>query len=95
MSVSRKRGDDETIIQRIVEAVGTATDTRPLELSPPLYDVIDPDALIELTRNHTGTDLEVTFPYHGCRVAVDATGQVEASSLGTITSSGERISRDD
>lgn len=44
------------------------------ELSPPLYDVIDPDALEDLFRNTTG---RVTFEYREYEVTVDDEYTVE------------------
>ncbi|WP_246308054.1 HalOD1 output domain-containing protein [Halorarum salinum] len=86
----RSDDDREAIIQRIVDEVARATDTPPIELSPPLYDVVDPEALSALTGTHAGSDLEVTFRYNGCRVAVDGAGRVEASVRDGITASDVR-----
>ena len=44
------------------------------ELSPPLYDVIDPEALEDLFRNTTG---RVTFEYREYEVTVDDDYTVE------------------
>jgi|GEM_PF-6558228 len=40
--------DDERPTTRVVEAVAVASDVPPLELSPRLSDVLDPDALDRL-----------------------------------------------
>lgn len=96
MPLSLKSDDeDEAIIQRIVDEVASATDTPPIELSPPLYDVVDPEALSALTRTHTGSDLEITFRYSGCRVTVDGAGRVEASVRDPITVSDGRELQED
>lgn len=57
---------------RVLEAVAEANGTSPIELSPPLYEVIDPDALNALFRSgrRSESDLEVTFEYQGLEVTV-------------------------
>ncbi|MWG32958.1 hypothetical protein GQS65_00360 [Halomarina oriensis] len=52
---------------RIVEAVARRESCDPLDL-PPLYDVIDPDALNQFCATATGS---ITFQWAGCRVRVD------------------------
>lgn len=63
----------------VVTAVATATETDPLEL-PPLYSVIDPDALEDVVhstaRERPGDDTIVTFEYAGHAVTVNGHGTV-------------------
>ncbi|QLG62935.1 HalOD1 output domain-containing protein [Halorarum salinum] len=68
---------------RVVEAVAEFRDVDPAEL-PPLYDVVDPDALDALF-DSTGTSSSrregtVEFVYAGIFVRVDASGGVELTS---------------
>jgi len=58
----------------IVEAVASEAGVDPLALSPPLYDVVDTDALHRLIA--TGTNVSVGFDYAGYAVAVDGDGAV-------------------
>lgn len=65
--------------EAIVKAVATATGTDQLEL-PPLYSVVDPDALNALfdgpTHDASKQRLTVTFEYVDCRVSAKARGTV-------------------
>lgn len=67
----------------VVEAVAEAADESPLDLQPPLYDAIDPDALdavIEsLSRGRDETDARVTFSYAGYEVTVAADGSISVA----------------
>ena len=53
---------------KVVDAVAAATGTDPLDLYPPLFNVIDPGALDRLFRDDA--EAVVTFTYNGCRVRV-------------------------
>jgi hypothetical protein len=58
---------------RVVEALATARDVDPLRLNPPLYEVVDVEALDRLVK--TGVT-RVTFTYEGHEVRVDGDGTV-------------------
>ena len=71
---------DHSASEAVIAAVSAATGTDAMEL-PPLYDAVDPDALINLVRPTTtgggrfpGT---VTFEYADALVTVDGRGTVE------------------
>lgn len=69
----------ESVSQSIVEAVAEAEGVAPEELAPPLYEVIDPDALGRLfasTSNADRGDGRVTFRYAGHDVTVESDGAV-------------------
>lgn len=51
---------------------------QPEELNPPLFDVVDPDALDGLFTGTTGT---VSFEYHGYSVTVDSSANVTLESV--------------
>lgn len=61
-------GDGDRISHVVVAALADAADTDPLSLTPPLYEVVDPDALDALARN--GTAVRVEFEYDGRSVVV-------------------------
>lgn len=65
--VVRATVDDRPPSAVIVSAVAALTDRRP-ESCPPLYDVVDPEALDALFADRHGG--EVRFEYAGCRVTV-------------------------
>lgn len=67
-------GDADSISMAVVDAVATATDTDPLELDAPLYEVIDTDALDRLVR--TDALRRVEFEYEGHVVEVRGDGEV-------------------
>lgn len=65
--------------QSVVEAVAEAKGVDPMELSPPLYDVIDPEALDQVfapTSMEGRMEGQVTFSYNGYEVTVFGDGSV-------------------
>ncbi|RAW45649.1 hypothetical protein DQW50_07820 [Halorubrum sp. 48-1-W] len=66
--------EDASVCVAIVEAVSAVIGTEPTRLDP-LYDVVDTDALERLIETG-GTNVEVTFSFEGCRVAVFGDGGV-------------------
>lgn len=80
------RGDlprhESAVSERVVTAVATARGVEPADL-PPLYDVIDPDALDRLFRHGStagcaGPD-RVVFTMAGCEVVVDGSGEIDVT----------------
>lgn len=69
----------DRLVQRIVETVADVRGTAPSELSTPLYEAVDPDALARVLRSSDGSSLRVRFPYEGCVVTVDGAGNVGAA----------------
>lgn len=68
-----------TISNEIVEKVAEVNDVDPLELSPPLFEVVDTDALNQLFASTPTTgrmEGEVTFSYNGNEVTVSGDGYV-------------------
>ncbi|MFC7231403.1 HalOD1 output domain-containing protein [Saliphagus sp. GCM10025308] len=77
-TVSSDWATDELPSEAVVEAVAAATGSTP-ESIPPLYEVVDPEALDQLFEptSHvpslrTGV---VEFRFHGCDVTVSTSGQ--------------------
>ncbi|TMT86500.1 hypothetical protein E2L06_07755 [Haloterrigena sp. H1] len=68
------------VVPRVIEAVAEADDVDPTSMTPPLADVVDPDALNELI-DHGSDDadrtFEVRFSYRGHEVVVTDDGDVE------------------
>ncbi|WP_440766047.1 HalOD1 output domain-containing protein [Natronorubrum sp. DTA7] len=62
----------------VVSAVAAVSGIDPLDMEP-LYSAIDPDAFDELvTRTeHAGDELQITFEFHDCEVAVNSTGSLK------------------
>lgn len=63
---------DQTASLAVIETVAAVSGTDPIEL-PPLYDVINPDALNALFEPHdrrTGSGLRVEFSYNGFDIVV-------------------------
>jgi hypothetical protein len=65
----------EPVAMRVVRAVARAEGCAPIELTPPLADVVDPDALDRLVDGRA-IDCRVTFDDAGHRVRVDGGGTV-------------------
>ena len=70
--------DESCLTTRIIDAVATAADADPLELEPPLYRVVDPEALADAIE--TGSRTDVQFEYNGYTVDVDGDGTVSVES---------------
>lgn len=70
--------DTESLSATVIENVAGHKGTEALLLDPPLYDVLDPDALDALFRDVDGTRRtgEVSFEYCGCHVTVASDGRV-------------------
>jgi len=71
------------VCNTVVSDVAAVIGKEPEELHPPLYEVIDLEALEQLfhrpgetPRNPTG---HVVFGYLGCRITVHSTGQVHVA----------------
>lgn len=80
-----QRAGDGKISERVVTAVADALDVDSLEL-PPLYDVIDPDALDQLFEHGFSAGKSgpgrVSFTMAGCEVVVHGDGEVDATARG-------------
>lgn len=68
--------------QRVVEAVAAEQETSAIGFEPPLYEVIDPEALDSLVRAGT-EDLRIQFRYQDVSVVVTGSGRVDISSVST------------
>lgn len=69
----------DDVIYTIVEEIAGLEDVDPLTLTPPLFEVIDSDALEQLfAAASTGarTDVQVTFSYNGYEITVCDDGDV-------------------
>lgn len=68
------------VVTEVADRVGDS----PTELDPPLYEVVDPDALRRLFAGRNGHSDQsvgqVEFVYCGCRVTVTSSGEVDVSS---------------
>lgn len=66
---------DESPSHAVITNIAEQEGIDPLDMSPPLYDVLDPEALDRLLEpRYDGTarpDVDVTFTYRGYTVTVD------------------------
>jgi len=71
--------DTRPVCEAIITAVATATERDPLDV-PPLYSVVDIDALATLFTpadiSPDGSDRTATFDYAGCHIKVRGRGTV-------------------
>jgi hypothetical protein len=65
----------DAVLREVAEAEGVS----PEALNPPLFDVVDPDALDSVFNAETG---RVSFEYHGYWVTVDHAGSVSVEPMG-------------
>lgn len=73
--------DESCVSQTIVETIAEAEGIDPLELTPPLYDVIDPDALADLFTDGR-TIGRIIFNYNSFEVSVFSDGYVSIDTNG-------------
>lgn len=80
-----------TVVSTIVDRVAEQRDVDPVELAPPLYSVVDPDALNTLvsTGGHARTEGRVEFTYCGCHVSVRFDGQVTVTAADSADGIGD------
>ena len=82
------QSDESTASQRVVSAVADARERSSLEL-PPLYEVIDPDALDSLFDSSgssgKGGPGRVVFMFDECEVVVHSDGEVDATAMDVQT----------
>lgn len=64
----------------VIETLASVTDTDPLTMEPPLYEVVDTDALDSLYES--GAEASVEFEYNGHTVAIDADRTVTVDGRG-------------
>lgn len=74
----------ESIIERVLQTVAAYENVPTTEL-PPLFEVVDPDALAGIFASPRGgprrTEGTVTFPYNGYQITVSADGSIAADPL--------------
>lgn len=72
--------DSDAVCETIVTAVADAKGVSPLEVSPPLYEAIDPDAIQAVLASMQSPPEEsvgtLQFPYSGYDVTVTEDGRV-------------------
>ncbi|OVE84158.1 HalOD1 output domain-containing protein [Natronolimnobius baerhuensis] len=71
----------ESVVHRIIDGVAAVQDTQPPNLTRPLYESVDPDALKRLIGRSTDADLEIQFEYQDCLITVDGDESVTVSPL--------------
>jgi len=74
----RVRDGPTTLSEDVVSAIAENEGVDPMDLDPPLFDAIDPDALDNLFNVKTA-DGRVTFSYDGSDVTVTSEGDVRVS----------------
>lgn len=67
--------DERSVSQAVIDAIAAVEGTPPTELSPPLYDVVDPEALNKVFAGKASLG-KVVFDYNSYEVSVDADGHV-------------------
>lgn len=75
------QSNDDAVSEQVITAVADARDVDPLDL-PPLYNVIDPDALNQLFDQGIGGGGpgRVIFTMAGCEVVVHSDTEVEVTA---------------
>lgn len=71
-----------SICQAVIESIAEAEGTSPIELTPPLYEVIDPDAMERLFADNQALG-KLVFNYNNHEVSVFTDGYVSVKSHST------------
>jgi len=74
-STGLDRDPPRTVSEKIIESISNAEGEAPTRLTPPLYDVVDPEALDDVTES-IGPEGTVAFEYCGYDVRVSGDGDV-------------------
>lgn len=89
-TVTLGSSDDENVSEAVVAAVADAKGVSPVDVTPPLYDAVDPDALEAIVASMTcrpdGSTGRVEFSYGGYAVTVTCDGQVSVAPDGRTRS---------
>ena len=75
----------DVLCTTIVREVAKHEEIDPMDLTEPLHNAINVDALGELFRDNTG---HVTFEYLDYQITVHSSGQIDVFSLATTGHSG-------
>ncbi|AEN07601.1 hypothetical protein Halar_0345 (plasmid) [halophilic archaeon DL31] len=67
--------DSRSVSQAVIDAVAAVEGTPPTELTPPLYDVVDPEALDKVFAGKASLG-KVMFNYNSYEITVEADGYV-------------------
>jgi hypothetical protein len=74
MTVEDTKPSTESLTRRVLETVAAREGVTTTDLTTPLYEVVDPEALDALFTAGVG---HVVFPYYGYRITVYGDGRVE------------------
>lgn len=74
---------ETTASEGILDAVAAAERVDPIDLTPPLYSVVDPDALDGFVRSLADETGWIEFVYRGHLVTVDGAGGVRVRPQGS------------
>lgn len=87
---------DESLTVQLVQAVADAADVDPVDLSPPLYDAVDPEALEALFAPTEGGPTRrgrIEFSYAEYRVTVSVAGDSETPITITVSDAVDETTR--
>jgi len=72
---------ESTASHDVLREVTQVHGVSPVELTPPLGSVVDPDALDAMFAEDSDTTGQVSFEYAGCLVTVHSDGDIDVSEL--------------
>ncbi|WP_255169164.1 HalOD1 output domain-containing protein [Natrononativus amylolyticus] len=85
MSESAPPSERGAMSLTVIEAIAAAKSTTPAELTPPLYEAIDPEALNVILQSGHGDSVTVTFEYQEFEVTVSDSGDVSVTPAENAT----------
>ncbi|WP_436911911.1 HalOD1 output domain-containing protein [Halosimplex marinum] len=86
--------DDQTASEAVLDAVAERAGVGVLDISTPLYDAVDPEALDAFYRTSqpsTGAPTRVSFEYYGYEVTVSADGEIRLDAVTVGDGDADRV----
>lgn len=87
-SVETTLAEDVSASEVILRTIAAVEGADPTDLAPPLYSVVDPEALDAVIESLGGRSGWIEFDYRGYQVTVDAAGDVNVHLADTDETSG-------
>lgn len=75
----------ESPSEAVLRSLAAVTGVDQLEIEPPLYESIDPDALDQLFESAQSDDLHVSFAHSDHRIIIDGNGDLSIQEVARPT----------
>ncbi|WP_265108224.1 HalOD1 output domain-containing protein [Halosolutus halophilus] len=80
---------------QVIEALAITEAVSPMELEPPLYEIVEPSALNRIFRPESPDDLRVTFDYTDHTVEIQGDGRIAVDGTEYVPTSEDEFDHGD